>query len=160
LLTQPRSPTTTGKIERFHRTLRLEFDTTRVFANLAEAQAALEGWVAHYNAERTHQSLNDETPASRFGANSRSPRPAVALPAPAERSGEQWVARKVGANGVVSVGWQQVSVGKHHSGDRCDVLVSPELLQFWVDNQLLKTVARNGSGQIRKKHAAGTGRRT
>jgi transposase InsO family protein len=26
LLTQPRSPTTTGKIERFHRTLRIEFD--------------------------------------------------------------------------------------------------------------------------------------
>ena len=32
LLTQPRSPTTTGKIERFHRTLRIEFDTTRIFA--------------------------------------------------------------------------------------------------------------------------------
>lgn len=31
LLTQPRSPTTTGKIERFHRTLRVEFDTTQVF---------------------------------------------------------------------------------------------------------------------------------
>jgi transposase InsO family protein len=29
LLTQPRSPTTTGKIERFHRTLRAEFDTRR-----------------------------------------------------------------------------------------------------------------------------------
>ncbi len=27
LLTQPHSPTTTGKIERFHRTLRIEFDT-------------------------------------------------------------------------------------------------------------------------------------
>ena len=29
LLTAPRSPTTTGKVERFHRTLRLEFDTTQ-----------------------------------------------------------------------------------------------------------------------------------
>ncbi|HEX3629519.1 MAG TPA: IS481 family transposase, partial [Candidatus Dormibacteraeota bacterium] len=34
LLTQPASPTTTGKIERFHRTLRIEFDTRRAFANL------------------------------------------------------------------------------------------------------------------------------
>ena len=31
-LTQPRSPTTTGKIERFHRSLRPEFRTDRVFA--------------------------------------------------------------------------------------------------------------------------------
>src|SRR3954453_3580206 len=39
LLTQPRSPTTTGKIERFHRTLRADFDTARVFKSLRFAQA-------------------------------------------------------------------------------------------------------------------------
>lgn len=37
LLTQPRSPTTTGKIERFHKTLRLELNTRQVFANLTTA---------------------------------------------------------------------------------------------------------------------------
>jgi transposase InsO family protein len=41
-LTAPRSPTTTGKIERFHRTLRIEFLTGRVFADLAASQAALD----------------------------------------------------------------------------------------------------------------------
>ena len=40
LLTAPRSPTTTGKIERFHRTLRAEFDTTRVFRTLTVATPA------------------------------------------------------------------------------------------------------------------------
>ena len=35
-LTEPRSPTTTGKVERFHRTLRAEFRTDRVFADLAK----------------------------------------------------------------------------------------------------------------------------
>ena len=35
LLTQPRSPTTTGKIERFHRALRTEFRTDRVFVDLS-----------------------------------------------------------------------------------------------------------------------------
>ena len=39
LLTQPHSPTTTGKIERFHRTVRIEFDTRRAFASLAVAPA-------------------------------------------------------------------------------------------------------------------------
>jgi transposase InsO family protein len=42
LLTQPRSPTTTGKIERFHRSLRAEFDTRRSFSNLRAAQQALD----------------------------------------------------------------------------------------------------------------------
>ena len=46
LLTQPRSPTTTGKIERFHRTLRAEFATRRTFASLGVAQQALDEWVA------------------------------------------------------------------------------------------------------------------
>ena len=41
LLTAPRSPTTTGKIERFHRTLRAEFDTRQVFPCLQAAQQAL-----------------------------------------------------------------------------------------------------------------------
>jgi transposase InsO family protein len=56
-LTEPRSPTTTGKVERFHRTMRAEFRTDRVFASLAVAQAELDEWVAHYNHDRPHQSL-------------------------------------------------------------------------------------------------------
>ena len=48
LLTQPRSPTTTGKIERFHRTLRVEFDTRQVFRTLGTAQQALDEWVTYY----------------------------------------------------------------------------------------------------------------
>ena len=50
LLTQPRSPTTTGKIERFHRSLRAEFLTnTTPFANLTVAQRAVDEWVDYYN---------------------------------------------------------------------------------------------------------------
>lgn len=156
LLTRPRTPTTTGKIERFHRTLRLEFDTTQVFRSLRVAQDALDEWVAYYNTPRPHQSLADATPESRFqltGAAVRRPRPTP------DRTGEQWVTRRVAANGLVSVGWQQVSVGNHYGGSACNVLVGDGLLQFWVGNELLKTVARTGSGEIRKKNASGTARR-
>lgn len=159
LLTAPRSPTTTGKVERFHRTMRTEFDTTRVFTTLKTAQAALDEWVKYYNRERPHQSLGDATPASRFhtegpGALGRLGR--VPAPRVPQRDGDQWVARKVTGNGVVCVDYQQVSVGKNFSGSACDVLVSDSVLQFWVGTQLVKTVARAGSGEIRKKHAAGT----
>lgn len=160
LLTQPRSPTTTGKIERFHRTLRTEFGTTQVFATLSIAQAALTEWVSYYNNERTHQSLADATPASRFGTEAKEQAARIpALPTP-DRTGEQWVARKVAPNGVVCVGWQQVSVGKNYGGSRCDVLATDQLLQFWVGNTLLKTVARTSTGEIRKKRAAGSAPRS
>src|SRR6267143_1307799 len=66
ILTQPRSPTTTGKIERFHRSLRTEFLAGRIFASVALAQAELDAWVYSYNTDRPHQSLGMQTPAERF----------------------------------------------------------------------------------------------
>ena len=45
LLTAPRSPTTTGKVERFHKTLRREFLDGKVFVDLDAAQAAIDAWV-------------------------------------------------------------------------------------------------------------------
>jgi len=153
ILTAPRSPTTTGKIERFHRTLRDEFNTRQLFRNLKLAQEALDEWVSYYNTQRPHQSLGDLTPASRFHSGDGEVRHQLRHP---ERNGEQWVTRKVATNGIVSGGYQQVSVGKHYGGSACDVLVTDGLLQFWVGNELLKTVARISSGQVRKLHADGT----
>jgi transposase InsO family protein len=69
-LTQPRSPTTTGKIERFHQTMRRELlDDARPFTGVLQAQAALDDWVREYNASRPHQALETRapvTPAERF----------------------------------------------------------------------------------------------
>jgi transposase InsO family protein len=150
ILTQPRSPTTTGKIERFHRTLRVEFNTRQVFRNLKTAQEALDEWVTYYNTQRPHQALEDATPDSRFRRGGEV-RPQLRHP---ERNGEQWVSRRVAPNGIVCVDSQHVSVGKNHGGRTCDVLVTEGLFQFWVGNDLLKTVARaTPGGEIRKKHA-------
>jgi hypothetical protein len=71
-----------------------------------------------------------------------------------DRSGDDWVSRRVGANGVVCVSWQQVSVGKHHAGARCDVLVTDQLLKFRVGNELCKTIARTSRGEVGKKRAS------
>lgn len=157
LLTQPRSPTTTGKIERFHRALRTEFDTRRVFTNLRAAQGALDEWVGYYNTVRPHQALGMATPATRFNNPASTPA-RTAAPAepnlPADRTGDGWVSRRVASNGIVCVAWQQVSVGRNWAGHRCDVLVAPELLQFWIGPELLKTVTRTSTGEVRKKRAS------
>jgi transposase InsO family protein len=151
ILTQPRSPTTTGKIERFHRTLRVEFNTRQVFRNLKTAQEALDEWVSYYNTQRPHQALEDGTPQSRFRSGNGDVRHQLRHP---ERDGEQWVSRHVAPNGIVCVDSQHISVGKHYGGSTCDVLVTEGLFQFWVGNDLLKTVARTTPGaSIRKKHA-------
>jgi transposase InsO family protein len=156
-LTAPYSPTTTGKIERFHRALRTEFLTGRVFASKEEAQAELDVWVHQYNFQRPHQGIGMATPAQRFTAAGRS-RSGLNLPAQrdpgAERAGPEWVTRRVGANGVISVAWQQFSVGKHRAGELVDVHVEPALLQVWHRDELLKTIVRTDSKEVRKKRAA------
>jgi transposase InsO family protein len=64
-----RSPTTTGKIERFHGSLRRELLNDAVpFASLAAAQAAVDAWVSEYNTTRPHQGIAMAAPADRFSA--------------------------------------------------------------------------------------------
>jgi transposase InsO family protein len=69
-LTDPFSPNQNGKVERFHGTLRPDFlDQAEPFESLTKAQAAVDVWVADYNADRPHQALDDKqpvTPADRF----------------------------------------------------------------------------------------------
>lgn len=159
LLTQPRSPTTTGKIERFHRSMRAELlSGAKPFASLKVAQGALDEWVEDYNTRRPHQSLNMDTPAARFSDAISVVAVAASTPVAVgpDRSGGDWVSRRVCANGVVSVSWQQVSLGRHHAGARCDVHVDGDLLRFWIGDDLVKTAARTSTGTVRNKKAART----
>jgi transposase InsO family protein len=155
LLTQPRSPTTTGKIERFHRSMRAEFlNSQAAFTNLKVAQQALDEWVEFYNTARPHQAIDMLTPAQRFSAGASAA--LIALPAPSshvERTGSDWVSRRVTTNGVVCVSWQQVSLGRHYAGSRCDVHVDGDLLRFFIGDDLVKTAARTSNGEVRNKRA-------
>ena len=65
-LTKPYSPTTTGKVERLHRTMRREFFELQTYDTLEAAHIALDKWVRDYNTQRPHQSLGDVAPMRRF----------------------------------------------------------------------------------------------
>jgi hypothetical protein len=85
LLTKPYSPTTTGKVERWHQSLQTEFLTDAgPFATIEDAQAAVDAWRHEYNHDRPHQSLGMATPASRFRLRSPEPDEALSLWAPAD----------------------------------------------------------------------------
>src|SRR3954451_14635378 len=85
ILTKPRSPTTTGKVERFHQTLQADcFQAHGPFADVAEAQAAVDAFRTEYNHDRPHQALDDATPASQFVPVDAQVRAELGLDIPAE----------------------------------------------------------------------------
>jgi transposase InsO family protein len=85
LLTKPFSPTTIGKVERWHQSLQTDFlADAGPFATIEAAQAAVDAWRHEYNHDRPHQSLGMATPASRFRPRPPEPGDALGLWAPAD----------------------------------------------------------------------------
>ncbi len=149
LLTKVRSPTTTGKVERWHQSIQRELlDDDPPFASVAAAQAAVEAWRVEYNTLRPHQSLDMATPAERFAP--APPRPGLPLwvppglittepPAPDAATAPEPMAaepavtvpgaveleRAVPPCGNLSIGRQQFWFGPHRAG---------EVITFWIDS--------------------------
>jgi hypothetical protein len=71
-----------------------------------------------------------------------------------DRAGDDRVSRRVASNGVISVAWQQVSVGKHRGGQVVDVHLRDRLLEVWSGNDLIRTIARDNTGTVRKRRAS------
>ena len=59
---RPGKPTQNAFIERFNRTYRTEILDFYLFRTLNEAREITERWLAEYNSERPHESLNNLTP--------------------------------------------------------------------------------------------------
>ena len=80
----------------------------------------------------------------------------VSIPVdPAEDHRGQWVFRRVGSNGMVSVDNQLFSVTQAYNGELVDVFVDGTVIQVWSKNHLIRTVARARTGPVRKIRADG-----
>ena len=140
LLTKPYSPTTTGKVERLHKTMRAEFIRTAdgQYATLAELQAALDRWVADYNTARPHQSCGGRPPAERFRFADRSVIPddsaVQPVPAAASRPREDrrpaGVSRWVDAHGKISLGGFTYAAGASYAGEPVEAVVAGGLVDI------------------------------
>jgi transposase InsO family protein len=153
ILTKPRSPTTTGKIERWHYTLRREFVSGREFTSLQDLQDQLDTWVQEYNTERPHQELGMATPLERFSRRTLTTNLPLDASLQVNRSGDEWVTRTVAANGIIAVSGQVFSAGKHRAQHVVDVKVTESTLEVWDGNEFLKAVLRTTKGDVRKKRA-------
>jgi transposase InsO family protein len=141
LLTAPYSPTTTGKVERLHKTMRAEFFTRidGVFQGPADLQDALDAWVAEYNTARPHQSCGGRPPIERFALASGSltaddtaaaePPPARA-PAAAAGKRPAGVSRWVNPAGKISLAGFTYGVGATYAGEPVEVVVAGGLVDI------------------------------
>jgi transposase InsO family protein len=147
LLTAPYSPTTTGKIERFHKTLRAEFLTghDRAHGTVEELQAAVDAWVVEYNTDRPHQSCGGRPPVERFALaeksiaaapTERTARPARAKPSVGRPGG---VSRWVNGRGRISLGGFDYPVGATFTGEPVEVVVTGGLVEVLHAGVLVAT---------------------
>jgi transposase InsO family protein len=148
-LTGVRCPTTTGKIERFHKTLRAELLTGRRFDSLAHAQQVLDAWVDDYNTHRPHQAIAMQVPARRFQRPTAAATPVPTIqPRQSLTVGPTEVTRRVSASGLIGVCYQQVSAGRHLAGQVVTVRLHPTVLQVVFAGQLIRTVPRTSTKEV------------
>jgi len=150
LLTARYSPTTTGKVERLHKTMRTEHFALheKEFATLAEAQAALDAWVVDYNTLRPHQAVGMRPPLERF----RFAQPAVAveveLADPSRPPGTSVAARPPGVTrwvdqrGLISLARFTYRVGPVFAGQLVEAVVDAGLVQIYHQGVLVATHAQ------------------
>jgi transposase InsO family protein len=153
--TAVKAPTTTGKIERFHQSIRKEFLADRTFKSLEVSQRALDEWVAEYNNERPHQALDMATPSERFVPTRPSKMGALVSIDSGEDHKGQWILRRVGSNGCMSVDNHIYSVGNAYKDQLIDVFVDGTVIQAWSQNHLIKTLVRERTGPVRKIRSDG-----
>ena len=63
---QPHHPMTLGKIERFWKTIFLEFLSRAQFESFEDAVERIRQWVKYYNHKRPHQGIGGLCPADRY----------------------------------------------------------------------------------------------
>jgi transposase InsO family protein len=140
LLTAPYSPTTTGKVERLHKTMRREHFNGERFATIDDAQAALDVWVDTYNRDRPHQSVGDRPPIERF----RLARPTAVEPVDVDATtpAASTARRRVAANGRVSFACASYMAGRWLAGEDVTVSCDAGLVQLHHRGVLVATHAR------------------
>jgi transposase InsO family protein len=156
LLTAPRSPTTTGKVERLHKTMRAEFfnQADRQYASIEELQRGLDGWVVVYNSARPHQSLGMRPPVDRFSlAATGRGEPEVLEPVPVAQQAPQQpptragvrpagVGRWVDQRGVIRLAGFSYRVPIVLAGEPVEAVVADNLVEVYHREVLVASHAQ------------------
>jgi transposase InsO family protein len=143
ILTKPHSPTTTGKVERFHKTLRAEFLNGRTFTSIEEAQATLDAWIDEYNHSRPHQAIGKVPPFERFRLAEPKPGPVEAAEDDTTVDPAPTTLRRVNSAGAISFATARYKAGgRWLAGQNVEVVCEGGLVQIFHRGVLIATHAR------------------
>jgi transposase InsO family protein len=165
--TKVASPTTTGKIERLHQTMREFLEDQPPFATIEAAQRAFNTWRGEYNETRPHQSKDMATPASLFVPRPDSVADLVVPPELSVLCGDERVViepddeaelfeespvdpfddiraveltRVVPPSGTISISEQQIWIGPRSAGRVIEVWADTVSVHVSMEGGHLKTV--------------------
>ena len=141
---RPYHPQTQGKDERFHRTLKAEVLNHHRHDSFSAYQKTFDHWRSTYNLRRPHESLDLETPVSRYTVSPRA-FPEV-LPEPGYGSNDE--VRKVQAKGELHFRGRSYVVGRAFRGHRVAVRqanVDGSWDVYFYDQQIARVDQRTGT---------------
>jgi transposase InsO family protein len=161
---RPYHPQTVGKLERFHRTLKEWLTDEGPACDLAHLQELLDGFRFHYNRERPHQGIDDQTPAERYEP-ARTPSALVAISVGYDINGEpiyppESIVRAVSSHGKLTFANKQIQVGREFNGARVRVIRDSDddqLVHLYYGNELLRAVTIDPTRRYQGRQPPTTG---
>ena len=140
----PYHPQTLGKLERFHKTLKMWLADEGPIEDLGHLQELLDGFKHHYNSERPHQGIGNLTPAERYrhvGASGEGP-----ISTGVDRNGEptyppRSILRKVTSIGNIGYLGTQITIGRRFRGATVRVVEVDSLTHIYWGEELVRVLA-------------------
>lgn len=139
----PYHPQTLGKLERFHKTLKLWLTDEGPAEDLVHLQELLDGFRHHYNNERPHQGIGNMTPVERY----RHVSPSVDAPISTglDDNGEPTypphsIVRKVSSIGNLGYKSSQINIGNRFAHARVRVIDVGELTHIYWGEELVRVL--------------------
>jgi transposase InsO family protein len=140
----PYHPQTLGKLERFHRTLKVWVTDEGPALDLVHLQELLDAFRHHYNRQRPHQGIANLTPAERYAFAP----PVAEAPASlgVDERGEpvyppHSLVRSVTRVGNVGFEGKQITVGKRWAGARVRIVPMNGLVHIFYGDDLIRVLA-------------------
>ena len=139
----PYHPQTLGKLERFHRTLKEWLKDEGPVFDVEHLQELLDGFRFHYNRQRPHQGIGDQTPAERY-ATEAIPNGIIGLPGPEEMTEPVYppysFVRKVGSSGNVGFRGKLIQVGSRWAGAQVRVVEVERLVHIYHGDNMIRVL--------------------
>jgi transposase InsO family protein len=130
---RPYHPQTCGKVERFHRTLKLHLDSRPPAENLEELQAQLDAFAEIYNRQRRHRGIGRQIPAEVFAVTPKS--------GPSDRplGAVTRVYRYNTSGGSVWAGRHyRISIGNRYDGQQATIVLTGTRAHVFIQGQLVR----------------------